>query len=195
MRKEKKFSTYDLVTVGVMAAVVFATTYFLKIGPIPTPTGNTMIKLGNAFCLLAGLLFGGLRGGLASGIGSAMFDLLNPVYVKDAPFTLIRFFLMAWICGVIAHTKGRMGRSTRWNLVGAVTGSVASLVFHIGKGILELMLEGSGFAAAVGASTVSLATSLINAVVAVAVSVLIAPACLDALHRAGLADKLFPHTR
>ena len=57
MTQQKKFSTYDLVIVGVMAALVFAATFFLKIGPIPTPVGPTQIKLANALCLLAGMLF------------------------------------------------------------------------------------------------------------------------------------------
>ena len=81
MTQQKKFSTYDLVIVGVMAALVFAATFFLKIGPIPTPVGPTQIKLANALCLLAGMLFGGVRGGLAAGIGSALFDLSNPAFV------------------------------------------------------------------------------------------------------------------
>ena len=80
--------TYDIVIVGVMAAGVFVITSVVKIGPIPTPAGPTQIKLGNAFCLLAGMLFGGIRGGLAAGIGSALFDLTNPAFVSSAPFTL-----------------------------------------------------------------------------------------------------------
>ena len=58
------FSLYDMVVVGVMAAIIFVLTYFVQI-PIPTPAGQTMIKSANIFILLAGLLFGGLRGGLA----------------------------------------------------------------------------------------------------------------------------------
>ncbi|MEG2429773.1 MAG: ECF transporter S component, partial [Oscillospiraceae bacterium] len=54
-----KFSVYDIAIVGVMAAIIFALTYFVKI-PIPTPAGQTMLKVANAFCLLAGILFGGL---------------------------------------------------------------------------------------------------------------------------------------
>ena len=45
--KKKAFSLYDIVMIGLMAAVVFVVTMFLSIR-IPTPTGTTMIKL----CLL-----------------------------------------------------------------------------------------------------------------------------------------------
>ena len=53
--KKKAFSLYDIVMIGLMAAVVFVVTMFLSIR-IPTPTGTTMIKLANAFVLLCGLL-------------------------------------------------------------------------------------------------------------------------------------------
>ena len=42
--KQKKLLNYVLV--GVMAAMIFVTTYFLKI-PITTPAGPTMIKVSN----------------------------------------------------------------------------------------------------------------------------------------------------
>ena len=55
--KKSKITLYDIVAVGLMAAVVFVVTMFLSIR-IPTPTGTTMIKLANAFVLLCGLLLG-----------------------------------------------------------------------------------------------------------------------------------------
>ena len=50
--KKKVFSLYDIVMIGLMAAVVFVVTMFLSIR-IPTPTGTTMIKLANAFVCCA----------------------------------------------------------------------------------------------------------------------------------------------
>ena len=81
----KKITLYDIVVVGVMAAIIFALTYFVRI-EIPTPAGPTNLKLANAFILMSGMVFGGLRGGLAGGIGSMLFDLLNPAYIASAPF-------------------------------------------------------------------------------------------------------------
>ncbi|MEM1484584.1 ECF transporter S component [Oscillospiraceae bacterium PP1C4] len=190
--KTKKFSTYDIVIVGVMAAVCFATTVFLKIGPIPTPAGPTMIKMGNVFCLLAGLLFGGMRGGLAAGIGSALYDLTDPLFVADAPLTFIRFFLMAFICGIIAHNRKHNGESNSVNILAAIAGSGFSLVFYAVKSITALVLEGSVLSAAIAAASVKLTASSFNAVIAVIISVLIAPVCKKALERAGLGQKLFP---
>lgn len=114
-QNSKKFSVYDLVIVGVMAAIIFVLTYFIKI-KIPTPAGETMLKVANAFCLLAGILFGGLRGGLAAGIGSMFYDLLDPTYITSAPTTFLKFFLMALFCGLVA--KAMRKKEIGYNLDG-----------------------------------------------------------------------------
>lgn len=187
-----KFSVYTLAVIGLMAAMVFVATYFLRI-EIPTPAGPTNLKVGNILCLLAGLLFGGLYGGLAAGIGSMFFDLLNPVYAASAPFTLVFFFMMAFVCGLISHSGGKRGLSMKWNIVGGICGALSYIVLHIGKSIITLVLAGSGFLPAVIACSTKLITSSINAVIAVVVSVLIAPVLHKALARIGVYEKLGIH--
>ena len=173
--------TYDIVIVGVMAVV--------KIGPIPTPAGPTQIKLGNAFCLLAGMLFGGIRGGLAAGIGSALFDLTNPAFVSSAPFTLVFFFMMGFVSGVVSHLGGRQGRSVSWNIAGAVLGAASYLVLYLGKSMIVLMMAGSDIRAAAIACSTKFITSGINAVIAIVISVPLALICRKALEKAGLGKK------
>lgn len=186
----KKITTQDIVLVGLMAAIVFVSTMFFKF-TIPTPAGPTMIKTGGIFCLLAGLLFGGLRGGLAAGIGSALFDLLDPLFIQDAPMTLLRFFLMGLICGLIAHHGKHSGESNRRNLVAAITAASFSLVFYYVKTIVELMLAGSIFTAAVGTASTKIIVSLLNSIVSVTVAVIIAPLCRKALITSGIGKFLF----
>lgn len=82
-KTKQKITAYDIAAIGLMAAVVFVATNF-KIY-IPTAIGKTMIHFGNIFCLLSGLLLGGVRGGLAAGIGSAFFDVMDPLFVSSAP--------------------------------------------------------------------------------------------------------------
>lgn len=192
MKKNRSFSTYDIVAVGMSAAVIFAATFFLKIGPIPLPVGDpTMLKMANAFCLMAGLLFGGLRGGLAAGIGSAMFDLTNPVYVRSAPFTLFNFFMMGFVCGCIAHAGGAGGENKARNLTGAVLGALTYSTLYITKSVAGLVLAGSSFQAALVSCIPKMCASGANAIFAVVVSILIAPYCRKALVRSGLQSKLF----
>ncbi len=187
--KELKFTVYDMAVVGVMAAICFVVTYFIKI-PVPTPAGQVMIKLANAFCLLAGVLFGGVRGGLAAGIGSMFYDLLDPVYITDAPLTLIRFFLMAFICGVICWKGDGKGKSMSRIVIGTVSGSVFSLLFYFIQSIVKQLLLGQPFDVAVVQCFLKMGVSSINAVVAVVVACLLAPVCRKGLEQAGLYRKM-----
>ena len=95
---KKKFTIYQLAFTALMAALVFVSTQFnIK---IPLGMGVTsMISFGNIFCILSALLLGPIYGGLAAGIGSFFFDLLDPVFITSAPFTLVFKFIMAFVCG------------------------------------------------------------------------------------------------
>lgn len=185
---QRKFSVYDMAAVGVMAAIVFALTYFVKI-PVPTPAGQVMIKIANAFCLLAGVLFGGLRGGLAAGIGSMFYDLLDPVYITDAPITLIRFFLMAFICGIICFSKGKKISMPRL-IIGTSAGSLFSLLFYFAQSVIKQLLLGQPFDVAIVQCFTKMGVSTINAVVAVVVAVLLAVPLKNALVKIGYYSKI-----
>lgn len=184
MEKKKGFTVRDLAEVGVLAALVFVASYFLKIGPIPTPAGPTQFKMGNAVCLLGALLFGKTKGGLASGIGSAMFDLTNPAFIASAPSTFINFFLMSFVCGKTSELLENDGASTKKNIISAVCGAGTYLFLHLGTSFVTLLLEGSAASAALAACGTKFVTSGINAVFAVVVSVILAPVCKKALNRA-----------
>lgn len=185
----KRFGIYNMAVVGVMAAVVFVVTYFIKI-EIPTPAGPVMLKLANAFCLLAGMLFGGLRGGLAAGIGSMLYDLLDPKYMIDAPFTLIRFFLMAFLCGIICFAGNRKGEKIGWNILGASVGSLFSLAFYFVQSLVKQLIQSQPIDVALMNIAPKMVTSSINVVIAVIISVLIAPLCHQALKKAGIYQRI-----
>ncbi len=162
--KQKKLLNYVLT--AVMAAMIFVATYFLKI-PISTPAGPTMLKVSNILILLAGILFGGVYGGIAAGIGSGLYDLLDPVYISSAPLTFVRFFIMAFVCGVIANSGDSKGTSFKRNLIGTLTGALTYWLLYIGESVIKLMLEGSAFVPALTAVSPKMITSGINQVVAV----------------------------
>ena len=82
-----KDRTTKICITSLMSSMVLIST-FIRI-PVPIGGMNTMIHLGNAFCVLSGLLLGPFRGGLASGIGSFVFDILSPGYIASAPFTFV----------------------------------------------------------------------------------------------------------
>lgn len=130
----KKLTIRQIAFVGILAALVYATSAYLQI-PIPTAIGSTRLHMGNVMCLLSGLLLGPLQGGLAAGIGSVFFDLTNPLYIASAPFTFIFKFLMAWVCGMIAHKLGK--ETVAKYIFGAVLGAICYVVLYLGKSFVE----------------------------------------------------------
>lgn len=164
----KKITVRQTCFIGIMAALVYATSAFLQI-PIPTAIGATRLHMGNVMCLLSGLLLGPVQGGLAAGIGSMFFDLTNPAYIASAPFTLIFKFLMAWICGTVA----RLGKEQLWALiVGAVVGAVSYVVLYLGKSFIEdYFVLGLPFEGVVLSLSTKALVSTVNGIIAAAVSV------------------------
>ena len=173
MKNNNSKTIYSLVFVGVMAALIFVATSFIRI-EIPTPTGPTNLKVGNILCLLGGMLFGGLYGGLAAGIGSALFDLTNPLYIASTPFTFAFFFIMGSVCGFISKLGGKKGLDTKQNILAGILGAGSYWVLHIGKSTITLMLAGSAFVPALVANSAKMVTSGINAIIAVTFAVILA---------------------
>lgn len=174
---KNKSSIYKIVTVGLLGALVFVSNYLSF--PIPVPVGDiSRIHLGNVFCLLSGFVMGPVGGGLASGIGAALYDLTNPAYVASAPFTFVFKFLLAFVCGLIAH-KGKMSGnmlgeckiSTPRYFIAAIAGSVTYIILYLAKSYITAVLAGSAPEAAAIALITKLATSSVNAVLAVVISV------------------------
>lgn len=184
---KNKSSIYKIVTVGLLAALVFVSNYLSF--PIPVPVGDiSRIHLGNVFCLLSGFVMGPVGGGLASGIGAALYDLTNPAYVASAPFTFVFKFLLAFVCGAIAH-KGKLSGnmlgeckiSTSRYFIAAISGSVTYIILYLAKSYITAVLAGSVPEAAAIALVTKLATSSVNAVLAVVISVPLAAVINKAL--------------
>lgn len=159
-----------IVVVGVMAALVFATSN-LQI-KLPVAAGEiTRIHLGNSMCLLAGLLFGGVTGGLSAGIGSCIFDLLDPVFISSAPFTFVFKFLLAFVCGIIAHSKLSNGTNTKLNVMGAILGQLTYIILYLSKGFLFSLLEGNAVSTAWITTGQKALASSVNAIAAIIIAV------------------------
>lgn len=185
----KYITTKRITQIALMAALVFIGT---NIGiRIPVGGSETMLHFGNVFCLLAGLLFGGIPGGLAAGIGSALFDLLNG-FAAEFWITFINKFCMAFIAGFILEKGSKLipNIPVRTTLA-AVTGSLTYTTLYILKNTLEArFIQGLPWAGVWGIISVKLATSLTNGVLAIVVSLVIYFALKPALVRSHLIDPI-----
>lgn len=186
MKNKKVFA---ITSIALMSALVFVSSQFSI--NIPLAVGNTRLHMGNVFCLLSGLILGPIGGGLAAGIGSFLFDLSNPLYISSAPFTFVFKFLLAWVCGLVAYSRGKDGLSIRFNLLGGVLGSLTYMVLYLTKGFLENLLFLSTEAeTALIMTAQKAAVSGINAVIAVVVAIPLGVALRKALDTSHLKPRL-----
>ena len=180
--KKKQFTVKDLAMIGVMAAIVFVGNQ-LQLPKIPTPLGPTCIHLGNVMCILGGLLFGAVPGGLAAGIGGAIYDLMDPFYAKEFWITFILKFGMGFVAGIIST-----GRKTKPKVVAAaVIGALSYVFLYLGKTfIVEYLVMGNPWQTVLGVLITKGTASLINALLAMVVSVILYYMIEPALNRAGI---------
>ena len=180
-----------MISVGLMAALVFVGNYMqIK---IPVSIGDvTRVHLGNSMCLLAGLLFGPGVGGLASGIGAALYDLFDPMYIISAPYTFCSKFAMGFVAGLL--NRKFAGEERKYRTVGVVfAGVIGQLVYiflYLLKSYVALRLVGTASGAALIAVIPKIASSSINAVAAVIISVPLFVALKKALARTGFMSLL-----
>ena len=187
--KNRRMSAVSLAVLGMMTALVFVSNYLRIILPIAIG-GKTSFTLANIMCCLSGLLLGGVRGGLAAGIGSMIYDLLDPAYVTESWVAFIRFFLVAFICGVIAYARKSNGENKVQNIIAAAVGAFSSVALYAVQCVVKLMITGSSFSAAFVASLPKLSVSAINAVIALVFAVILVFPLRAALKRAGVYQKL-----
>ena len=101
MRKEQKLLV-KICVVAMMAAIVFVGNYLRVKIPVSLG-GTTSFTLANILCVLAGLLLGPWWGGLAAGMGSAIYDMLDPEYIVEAPITFLTKGMYGLVAGLVLY--------------------------------------------------------------------------------------------
>jgi Predicted membrane protein len=186
--------------VGIMAALSYLAFTFLQI-KIAFGGEISSFHLGNTFCVLAALLFGGLPGGLAGAIGMTIGDLLDPVYITSAPKTFLLKLLIGVITGLVAHRIGKISSRTpegqtqpaRHVLLWTILSSSAGMFFNVvAEPVVSYfykryILGVDADAAAILAKLQSL-TTFVNAVLTVIIAVALYAALRPAMIRTGLFD-------
>ena len=183
---KKTFSTTKLAFIAMLAALVYVVTLFRF------PLLGSKVHLGNAVCLLSGLLMGPAAGGLAAGLGSALNDILAGGY--DIIQTLITFvskFAMAWVCGRIAFAGGREADRHGWNAAACVIGALTYVALYMLKTfVYQLFVYGYPMETVWLTMGSKLPASLINAVAAMVAAPIIYTALRGPLNRTGILRKM-----
>ena len=180
------------------AAIFTALTYvvftYLSI-PIPTPGGKVSVHLGNAFVVLGALLLGPLYGGLGGAIGLTIGDLIDPVYIVEAPVTFVVKLLIGVIAGLIAHRLGHIStqqnqkKLTQWVVIASAAGLLFNTFADPGlRYLYKLFILGRPAAEVTFA--INFAVTAINAAVSLVITVLLYLALRVPLKKAGLFFRL-----
>ena len=190
MKNEKNLK---LVITGLMAALCYVAFTYVKI-PIPVPGGDTVaLHVGNAFCVLAALLLGGVYGGIAGSLGMTIADLLDPTYITSAPKTFILKLCIGLISGFVAHHIAHITESHskryifRWTLISSICGLGFNVIMDpiVGYFYKNYILGVESSAAKI-ISTWSAGVTAINAVVGTVVVVAVYMVLRPALQKSGL---------
>ncbi len=186
MKMNSLFTTKKLVLTAMLAALTVAGSAIRV--PIPIDiAGTTAFHLGNIFCALSGILLGPWLGGLAAGMGSAIYDMLNPLYISEAWIT----FLFKGMYGLAAGLVVWSGKK-EWGYVKAIIGTAAGalsyavlylLKSYFYNGLLVHHLEPQ---AALLTIYAKLPATIFNAAIAVICAPILAVAIRTALKKAHL---------
>lgn len=182
-----KPSTKTLVLTSLMAALTVAGSWARIVIPLDI-AGTTSFHLGNIACALSGILLGPWYGGLAAGLGSAIFDMLNPLYISECWITFLTKGAYGLIAGLIAwsghrakseHIAPGYGKS----VLASVSGALVYAALYLAKSYFYNGLLISGLTPDAAALTLvsKLPATVFNAVIAVICAPLLAVAVLKAL--------------
>ena len=83
-----KLTTKSIVLAAMLAALTVAGSALRITLPLEI-AGTTSFHLGNIMCALSGILLGPWLGGVAAGLGSAIYDMMNPLYISEAWITFL----------------------------------------------------------------------------------------------------------
>lgn len=197
MKNRSDDKVYKITLTALMAALCYVAFTFLKI-PIPTFSGDYVaLHIGNAFCVLAALLLGGVYGGIAGSLGMTIADLMDPVYITSAPKTFILKLCIGLIAGFVVHRIAHITEDHdtkymfKWSLIASVAGLGFNVIMDpiVGYFYKNYVLGIQSDAAKIMA-TWAAGVTLINAVAGTIVVVVVYLAVRPVLKKSGLFIKI-----
>ena len=179
---KQKLTTKKIVLVALMAALTVVGSS-LRIKVPAGIVGTSAFHLGNILCALSGILLGPWLGGLAAGLGSAIYDMMDPVYITECWLT----FLMKGSYGLVVGLVVCIGKK-QWNYIKATLASAAGAVtyalLYLGKTYLTgIWVKGLTASAAVLAAAEKIPATIFNAAVAIIFAPILATAIKTALKK------------
>lgn len=178
MNRSPKISTKRIVITALFAALTVAGSAIRVTLPIDI-AGTTSFHLGNILCALSGIMLGPWLGGLAAGLGSAIYDMMNPLYISECWITFLMKGAYGLVAGLIVYRKSN---SYIRCLLASLSGALTYAILYLAKTYFYggLFLHGLTPDAAMLTVISKLPATTFNAAVAVA----FAPILAISIHKA-----------
>lgn len=183
MEHKQSVSTKRIVMAALMAALTVAGSAMRITLPLDI-AGTTSFHLGNIMCALSGILLGPWLGGLAAGLGSAIYDMMNPLYISECWIT----FLTKGAYGLVAGAVMCIGKKdcSYWKaIIATLLGALTYAALYLGKSYFYSgrLLKGLTHEAALLNVIAKLPATTFNAVVAIIFAPILAVAIRKALEK------------
>lgn len=186
MNCKRLFTTKKIVLAALLAALTVAGSAMRITLPIDI-AGTTSFHLGNIMCALSGILLGPWLGGLAAGMGSAIYDMLNPLYISEAWITFLFKGAYGLAAGLVVWSAKKEWGYPR-AIIGASAGALVYAALYLAKSYFYngLLLSGLTADAAWLNVIAKLPATAFNAVIAIIFAPVLAVAIRTALQKAHL---------
>ena len=167
MNNKSTITTRKIVITALLAALTVAGSAIRVTMPIDI-AGTTSFHLGNIMCALSGLLLGPWYGGLAAGLGSAIYDIMNPLYISECWITFLTKGAYGLVAGLIAYA-GTKSWGYRKAVLASAGGAVTYAALYLAKSYFYsgLLIKGLTSDAALLTIYAKLPATIFNAVVAI----------------------------
>lgn len=187
---DKTFSTRKIAMIGIFAALSYIGFQFLRID-VPVGAQKTAFHMGNVFVMVGAVLLGGLPGGLAGALGMTIADMTSG-YMTAAPATFILKLGIGLVVGLVARMvrlKSEEDRTKR--LLKLIVSTGAGAVFNIiadpfVRYLFNLYIYKIQGDIAAKLAAMSSITTIVNAVLAIVVSVIVCEALRPSLKNMNL---------
>lgn len=183
MQSKSGISTRKIVFTALMAALTVAGSALRITIPVDI-AGTTSFHLGNIMCALGGILLGPWYGALSAGIGSALYDMMNPLYISEAWIT----FLTKGAYGLAAGLVVKCGPKP-WTYAQATAATVAGALTYAALYLAKtcfyggMLLQGLPLQAAVLLIVPKLPATAFNAIIAIIFAPILAVSIRKALEK------------
>ena len=181
METNTSASTKKIVLTALLAALTVAGSAIRITIPVDI-AGTTSFHLGNIMCALSGILLGPWYGAAAAALGSAIYDMMNPLYISEAWITFLTKGAYGLATGLVVHLGTKPWTYAK-AMAATITGAITYALLYLAKTFFYsgMLLKGLTVQAAALTVLTEVPATVFNAVIAIVFAPMLAVTIREAL--------------